>query len=224
MFPHNKYLILKLGQKDVLCEDVLDSLIVFSKVFWVGSSEENPDENELPLPHDLSDVALHECGKYHFTPSVEAVEPPEEEEDQEDDVCHGSQGAETLPKAHRSKRFKRGFCNSECSDGDKDRPLKKVSKTTSATDNKAGSLVDLTDEGRPIAQGSQGMVLKPSQEVVDLLEEDEEDCQRYGEGRVRRAAASMASKKLKVESDSQEDTGSATSMDEEGSPEESDEE
>ena len=58
-FPRNKYLVLKLGNKDALCEDVMESMIVFSEVDWVGTVEENPEEKPLPVPESLKGQRRH---------------------------------------------------------------------------------------------------------------------------------------------------------------------
>ncbi|KAI3423995.1 hypothetical protein D9Q98_009828 [Chlorella vulgaris] len=65
VFPRNKYLVLKMGQKEVLCEDVLDSMVVFSEGWWVGTAEENPKEKKLPEPDWLAQPAVHQ--KYDFS-------------------------------------------------------------------------------------------------------------------------------------------------------------
>ncbi|KAL4855763.1 DNA-binding protein RHL1 [Chlorella vulgaris] len=65
VFPRNKYLVLKMGQKEVLCEDVLESMVVFSEGWWVGTAEENPEEKKLPEPDWLAQPALHQ--KYDFS-------------------------------------------------------------------------------------------------------------------------------------------------------------
>jgi hypothetical protein len=58
VFPKNKYLVLRLG-KEALCEDVLESMIVFSEAHWIGTEAENPDENELPMPESLKTTRRH---------------------------------------------------------------------------------------------------------------------------------------------------------------------
>lgn len=47
-------MVLKLGNKEVVCEDVLESMIVFSEYWWIGNKEENPNEDQLPMPSSLA--------------------------------------------------------------------------------------------------------------------------------------------------------------------------
>mmetsp|Transcript_51247 Transcript_51247/g.163854 ORF Transcript_51247/g.163854 Transcript_51247/m.163854 type:complete len:453 (+) Transcript_51247:80-1438(+) len=53
VYPKNKYMTLSFQPKNIVCEDVFDSMIVFSRYAWVGTVEENPEEIELPMPSSL---------------------------------------------------------------------------------------------------------------------------------------------------------------------------
>ncbi|BDA48133.1 probable DNA-binding protein RHL1 at N-terminal half [Coccomyxa sp. Obi] len=53
MFPSNKYMVLKFTNKDILCEDILESMVIFSEAWWIGKKEDNPDECRLPLPQSV---------------------------------------------------------------------------------------------------------------------------------------------------------------------------
>ncbi|KAH0456199.1 hypothetical protein IEQ34_014106 [Dendrobium chrysotoxum] len=57
VYPKNKYLTLQLTKsaKGVTCEDVFESLIVFSEAWWIGQKEENPEEYQLEFPKDLKE-------------------------------------------------------------------------------------------------------------------------------------------------------------------------
>ncbi|KAG0474688.1 hypothetical protein HPP92_014374 [Vanilla planifolia] len=57
VYPKNKYLSLQLSRstKGVVCEDVFESLIVFSEAWWIGHKEENPEEQKLEFPKDLKE-------------------------------------------------------------------------------------------------------------------------------------------------------------------------
>ncbi|KAF3341179.1 DNA-binding protein RHL1 [Carex littledalei] len=57
VYPKNKYLTLQLtrSSKGVMCEDIFESLIVFSEAWWIGTKEENPDELRLEFPKNLQD-------------------------------------------------------------------------------------------------------------------------------------------------------------------------
>ncbi|KAL6780798.1 hypothetical protein ACKKBF_B11680 [Auxenochlorella protothecoides x Auxenochlorella symbiontica] len=47
-FPRTKYAVLRLGSKDVLCEDLFDSLIVFDKYTWLSGEGEGVVPAHLP--------------------------------------------------------------------------------------------------------------------------------------------------------------------------------
>ncbi|XP_068645838.1 DNA-binding protein RHL1 isoform X2 [Aristolochia californica] len=57
VYPKNKYLTLHFGRtaKSVMCEDIFESMIVFSDARWIGKTEENPDELQLEFPKELSE-------------------------------------------------------------------------------------------------------------------------------------------------------------------------
>ncbi|KAK3131013.1 hypothetical protein QOZ80_6BG0500950 [Eleusine coracana subsp. coracana] len=59
VYPKNKYLTLQMTRsaKGVVCEDVFESLIVFSEAWWVGTKEENPQELKLDFPQELQNDA-----------------------------------------------------------------------------------------------------------------------------------------------------------------------
>ncbi|KAI4969144.1 hypothetical protein ZWY2020_000058 [Hordeum vulgare] len=59
VYPKNKYLTLQMTRsaKGVACEDVFESMIVFSEAWWVGTKEENPDELKLEFPKELQNAA-----------------------------------------------------------------------------------------------------------------------------------------------------------------------
>ncbi|KAL6997275.1 hypothetical protein U1Q18_007400, partial [Sarracenia purpurea var. burkii] len=55
IYPKNKYLTLQFsrGGKNVVCEDYLDTMIVFSDAWWIGRKDENPEEACLDFPSEL---------------------------------------------------------------------------------------------------------------------------------------------------------------------------
>ncbi|WOK94830.1 DNA-binding protein RHL1 isoform X3 [Canna indica] len=57
VYPKNKYLTLQLTKsaKGVTCEDVFESMIVFSDACWIGQKEENPEEHKLEFPKCFSE-------------------------------------------------------------------------------------------------------------------------------------------------------------------------
>uniref|UniRef100_A0A453TDM3 DNA-binding protein RHL1 n=1 Tax=Aegilops tauschii subsp. strangulata TaxID=200361 RepID=A0A453TDM3_AEGTS len=60
VYPKNKYLTLQMTRsaKGVACEDVFESMIVFSESWWVGTKEENPDELKLEFPKEMQNVCV----------------------------------------------------------------------------------------------------------------------------------------------------------------------
>ncbi|GIL51317.1 hypothetical protein Vafri_7332 [Volvox africanus] len=54
VFPRAKYMALRVGVgSSVMAEDVFENLLVFSKAWWIGTAEENPEEKEMPMPSHL---------------------------------------------------------------------------------------------------------------------------------------------------------------------------
>ncbi|EMS50240.1 hypothetical protein TRIUR3_15405 [Triticum urartu] len=60
VYPKNKYLTLQMTRsaKGVACEDVFESMIVFSEAWWVGTKEENHDELKLEFPKEMQNVCM----------------------------------------------------------------------------------------------------------------------------------------------------------------------
>ncbi|CAD6343832.1 unnamed protein product [Miscanthus lutarioriparius] len=64
VYPKNKYLTLQMTRsaKGVVCEDVFESLIVFSEACWVGTKEDNPEELKLEFPKEFqNDGTAADC-------------------------------------------------------------------------------------------------------------------------------------------------------------------
>ncbi|KAG0577545.1 hypothetical protein KC19_5G164300 [Ceratodon purpureus] len=55
VYPKNKYITLNFvrGAGSIQCEDLFESLVVFSEVWWIGTKVDNPDELRLDMPLDL---------------------------------------------------------------------------------------------------------------------------------------------------------------------------
>eukprot|EP00877_Chromochloris_zofingiensis_P004177 jgi/Chrzof1/13760/Cz08g11060.t1 len=66
MFPKNKYMVLRPGANSVLCEDVFENLVVFSDAWWVGKTEDNPNEHKLDMPADMINDKPHEAYDYAY--------------------------------------------------------------------------------------------------------------------------------------------------------------
>lgn len=88
VFPNTKYMMLKVGTKDILCEDIFGSMVVFSEVWWVGSAEENPEERRLDMPAALLERRVHQEpaeGPESQDPAGKMEEDAEEAEEDDDD-------------------------------------------------------------------------------------------------------------------------------------------
>ena len=59
VFPKNKYLSLKIGANDVLCEDVFESAILFSKVEWIENNSSAAPVSSLPT--SVIDRVVHKA-------------------------------------------------------------------------------------------------------------------------------------------------------------------
>lgn len=53
VFPRAKYAVLRVGAREVLCEDVIENMVCFSKAAWIGSAADNPLEKGLPMPEGV---------------------------------------------------------------------------------------------------------------------------------------------------------------------------
>lgn len=42
------------GKQNVTCKDIVNTLVVFSEIMWVGTAEENPEEKHWPMPASLN--------------------------------------------------------------------------------------------------------------------------------------------------------------------------
>ncbi|EIE27220.1 hypothetical protein COCSUDRAFT_64129 [Coccomyxa subellipsoidea C-169] len=108
MFPSNKYMVLKFTNKDVICEDILESMVVFSEAWWIGKKEDNPEEFRLPLPHSGKGV-----GKRALADSDES----------DDSDGASSQGDEDIPLTGRrmsQRSTKRPKYNVDADSGEED--------------------------------------------------------------------------------------------------------
>lgn len=125
VYPRNKYLTLQMTRsaKGVACEDVFESLIVFSEAYWIGTKEENPEELKLEFPKDIqNDGAAADCdfkggagaasGEVitDNKPGKEIAEPlspkSESDADSEDSDRNDGNGAQTMsePPVRQSAR------------------------------------------------------------------------------------------------------------------------
>ncbi|KAL3136823.1 hypothetical protein ABBQ38_005535 [Trebouxia sp. C0009 RCD-2024] len=171
VFPKNKYMLLKFGQKDVLCEDIFENMIVFPEVHWIGTAEENPTEKELPMPAELQvprhdnysfGTAAHQTGT-GTQPSQSQANVEDDHsnsDDMEDDEPGPSQPAR-ISSRHKGKRPRyadpgasgsdEGSIDMEDSDQEEARPQKlpKLSEQGTPSESKrrrsSGALISLSD-------------------------------------------------------------------------------
>lgn len=80
VFPKNKYLSLKLGSKDVVCEDVFESVVLFSEVSWTPNEECMDTKLSTPdgdtslynrLPKSLVERRVHDVKEDELQSSLE---------------------------------------------------------------------------------------------------------------------------------------------------------
>jgi len=108
VFPKTSYLSMKIASKEIMCEDHFESLIVFSKVYWVGKKEENESEKPLPLPDCIKlsrdDPAVKAdfefVGGAGLHSELAEQEPPVGvKEGEKEEVKHDSEGAQQQNEA-----------------------------------------------------------------------------------------------------------------------------
>lgn len=92
LFPKNKYLSLKLGSKDIVCEDVFESVVLFSEITWIpreGSAHAKDGTLYQNLPASLVERCIHDVklDEVHNGRSLE------------DEISDGSEG-DDLPTQH----------------------------------------------------------------------------------------------------------------------------
>ncbi|KAL3158074.1 hypothetical protein ABBQ32_011680 [Trebouxia sp. C0010 RCD-2024] len=169
VFPKNKYMLLKFGQKDVLCEDIFENMIVFPEAHWIGTAEENPTEKELPMPAELQvprhdkysfGGAAHQTGTQPSQSQANVEDDHSDSDDMGDDEPGPSQPAR-ISSRHKGKRpryAEPGASGSdedsiemEDSDQEKARPQKlpKLSQQGTPSERKrrrsSGALISLPD-------------------------------------------------------------------------------
>ncbi|KAK9861928.1 hypothetical protein WJX84_007885 [Apatococcus fuscideae] len=172
VFPKNNYMVLKFGRKEVLCEDVLENMIVFSEAIWVGTAAENPEEKELPMPASLQ-TQRHE--KYAFRDddpetADPGTQPPTSQADGSGSEADGDDQVGSQEPVRQSQRtagarqgkrprYLEGIesddpVDSESSDADEDEAAHRSKKARQmpGSDAKVAAAVppiDQTEEGAP---------------------------------------------------------------------------
>ncbi|KAK4350708.1 hypothetical protein RND71_030021 [Anisodus tanguticus] len=161
VYPKNGYLTMQFsrGGKNVVCEDYLDNMIVFSDAWWIGRKDENPEEARLEFPKELNvqqeklecdfkggagatcaqKRSISECGVKH----VEQQSPEHEQEENLSESQNDSKEVVELTPSRRSARAAgKKFNFAEPSSGD---DLVDNEAETSEEEEKSGSDV-LCDE------------------------------------------------------------------------------
>jgi hypothetical protein len=105
IFPNNKYISLRVGNKDVICEDIFECVIVFSDANWVGSKEENPTEKPLPFPQSLLARRIHDTKEEVKEQDMCSKKRKAKEEEESTDI--GTEGGSQRPqRSARAKQVK----------------------------------------------------------------------------------------------------------------------
>ncbi|KAL0214880.1 hypothetical protein P9112_007064 [Eukaryota sp. TZLM1-RC] len=158
VYPRNRYLRLNLT-KDVIAEEVFDVLLVFSRAYWIGDRDSNPDEDPLPFPdHDnvsalqknipFSSSNVGVCSE-HFGVSSNStttrrsmknnkpshkkvVEAMEEDESEDDIVILESSESEVPSPPKRVARKKAAVKDFSESSDEEPSPLKRVARKKAA--------------------------------------------------------------------------------------------
>ena len=76
LFPKTRYAVLRATPRGVLCEDVLEAVVLFAKAVWVGSAADNPTEKELPLPAGVLGPAPARAVDWDAAPALAALIRP----------------------------------------------------------------------------------------------------------------------------------------------------
>lgn len=175
-FPRNKYLVLRTGNKEVLCEDVLESIVVFSEAHWVGTVEENPSEVPLPMPESLRTNKPHGAVDFgarsggHLDVGTQDVD--EVPEDDAGDAVPASQGTRRVSR-HQSKKRQRYAEDSDASAGDESsdeengvEEVKRLPKKKAAADK--GKKAAAAPRGRRSSGGNSQLASQSQPEVVEM--------------------------------------------------------
>ncbi|MCD7449793.1 hypothetical protein HAX54_001530 [Datura stramonium] len=136
VYPKNGYLTMQFsrGGKNVVCEDYLDNMIVFSDAWWIGRKDENPEEARLEFPKDLNVQEKLECDfkggagatcfqkrsiSEHGVKHVEQQSPEHEQEENLSESQNDSKEFIELTPTRRSARAAgKKFNFAEASSGD----------------------------------------------------------------------------------------------------------
>lgn len=99
-FPKNKYMTLRFAQKEVLCEDIFESMIVFSEHHWIGTAEENPEELPMPLPS-----TLQQAEKAEIPPASQRAAPPSTQVEPSQEQSDVGRAARSSQRAVKRKKY-----------------------------------------------------------------------------------------------------------------------
>ncbi|KAI7835747.1 hypothetical protein COHA_010352 [Chlorella ohadii] len=230
VFPRNKYLVLRMGQKEVLCEDVLESMIVFSEGWWVGTAEENPEERRLPEPDWLAQPPLH--SKFDFSTRGTAAAAPgatgkdteaaEEEEEEAEEEPASQRPQRRASRGAAGKRLRYNEASSGEEDGAQDseaeerapRKLQRTGsqqqraqRTTQAKQQPESHPIDLVENGsseddeRPLAARAG----KPAQATLDAFVKRQAAAAPKSAGKAAAAKAKPARKRAAAADSDTED-------------------
>ena len=106
IFPENKYLSLKVGNREVVCEDVFDSLLLFGEVDWLPEGDPTRkrkiQRSTDDLPESLRARKLHTAG-YEKKGRRSSADLKDEKEDGEDEKKHEKSERPVRERTQRTK-------------------------------------------------------------------------------------------------------------------------
>jgi len=115
-FPKNKYMTLRFAQKEVLCEDIFESMIVFSEHHWIGTAEENPEELPMPLPSTLQQAEKAAPP----TASQKAAVPATQPEPSQEQSDAGGRAPRASQRDVKRKKYNSSNSNADSSEEEDD--------------------------------------------------------------------------------------------------------
>ncbi|DBA03709.1 TPA: hypothetical protein N0F65_004126, partial [Lagenidium giganteum] len=172
IYPKNKYLTIQFSRsgKHVVCQDSFDKLVVFPKVYWIGTAESNPKEKPLPIPQDITVVPTDiEAAKEQFfrgggTYGSSAPQMSARKQ-------HRRSTTSTPPTSARGSKLSASDDDADTIDSATNTP--EIENEVSEADESAS-----VEEGEPVVRRSSSTrraSLNAKQQFVDVLGDDDAD-------------------------------------------------
>jgi hypothetical protein len=107
IFPQNKYLALKVGNREVVCEDVFDSLLLFGEVDWLPEGDparkRKIRRSTEDLPESLRARKLHAAGDEKKGRRSADLKDGKEDDEGEDEEKHEKTARPARERAQRTQ-------------------------------------------------------------------------------------------------------------------------